>query len=146
MVLNTSTLAHRCRRRGVHPIINTDVRYWRDCVAKLQKGAAANFPPKNENSDNRRLMGPQTRYQNRLRVWRMTTWSPASIFKRRACGPENLSPVPAKEFCNTIGGEAENIHSHGVFRILPSRPGEFHPEPLTDPDLNLSIHPARAID
>ena len=39
----------------------------------------------------------------------------------------------------------------------PSRPGEFHPEaesargiaelhpePLTDPDLNLSIHPARA--
>jgi hypothetical protein len=28
---------------------------------------------------------------------------------------------------------------------LPSRPGELHPEPLTDPDLNLSIHPARAI-
>src|SRR6202030_427375 len=28
-------------------------------------------------------------------------------------------------------------------RKLPSRPGEFHPEPLTDPDLNLSIHPAR---
>ena len=26
----------------------------------------------------------------------------------------------------------------------PSRPGEFHPEPLTEPDLNLSIHPARA--
>src|SRR5438128_5075647 len=30
--------------------------------------------------------------------------------------------------------------------LLPSRPREFHPEPLTDPDLNLSIHPARAID
>ena len=29
--------------------------------------------------------------------------------------------------------------------LLPSRPGEFHPEPLTEPDLNLSIHPARAI-
>src|SRR5258707_10724176 len=28
---------------------------------------------------------------------------------------------------------------------LPSRPGEFHPEPLTDPDLTLSRHPARAI-
>jgi hypothetical protein len=28
---------------------------------------------------------------------------------------------------------------------LPSRPGEFHPEPLTDPDLSLSTHPARAI-
>jgi hypothetical protein len=29
---------------------------------------------------------------------------------------------------------------------MPSRPGEFHPEPLTDPDLILSHHPARAID
>src|SRR6266446_6464918 len=27
---------------------------------------------------------------------------------------------------------------------LPSRPGEFHPESLTDPDLILSHHPARA--
>ena len=30
--------------------------------------------------------------------------------------------------------------------LLPSRPREFHPEPLTDPDLTLSHHPARAID
>jgi hypothetical protein len=28
---------------------------------------------------------------------------------------------------------------------MPSRPREFHPEPLTDPDLILSHHPARAI-
>jgi hypothetical protein len=28
--------------------------------------------------------------------------------------------------------------------LPPSRPGEFHPEALTDPDVNLSIHPARA--
>ena len=27
---------------------------------------------------------------------------------------------------------------------MPSRPGEFHLEPLTDPDLTLSRHPARA--
>jgi hypothetical protein len=27
---------------------------------------------------------------------------------------------------------------------LPGRPGEFRPEPPTDPDVNLSIHPARA--
>jgi len=27
---------------------------------------------------------------------------------------------------------------------VPSRPGEFHPEPLTEPDLTLSRHPARA--
>src|SRR5215470_10648554 len=28
--------------------------------------------------------------------------------------------------------------------VLPGRPGEFHPESPTDPDVNLSIHPARA--
>ena len=27
---------------------------------------------------------------------------------------------------------------------LPGRPGEYHPESPTDPDVNLSIHPARA--
>src|SRR3954449_9773468 len=27
---------------------------------------------------------------------------------------------------------------------LPIRPGEFHPEPLTEPDLSLSTYPARA--
>src|SRR5580692_9094515 len=32
----------------------------------------------------------------------------------------------------------------GFSATLPSRPGEFHPEPLTDPDLTLSRHPARA--
>ena len=33
----------------------------------------------------------------------------------------------------------------GPSRNSPSRPGEFHPEPLTDPDLILSHHPARVI-
>ncbi len=28
--------------------------------------------------------------------------------------------------------------------LLLSRPGEFHPEPLTEPYVNLSIHTARA--
>ena len=28
---------------------------------------------------------------------------------------------------------------------VPSRPGEFHPEPLTEPDVILSHHPAHAI-
>jgi len=37
-----------------------------DSVAKVPKGAAANFPPKSEKSDNRRSIEPQTRYQNRL--------------------------------------------------------------------------------
>jgi hypothetical protein len=43
-------------------------------------------------------------------------------------------------------GKAENAVAVPSRRLLPSRPREFHPEPLTDPDLNLSIHPARAID
>ncbi len=30
--------------------------------------------------------------------------------------------------------------------LLPSRPGESHPEPLTDPDLTLSRHPAHATE
>jgi hypothetical protein len=33
----------------------------------------------------------------------------------------------------------------GLMLKVPSGPGEFHPEPLTQPDVNLSIHPARAI-
>jgi hypothetical protein len=37
-----------------------------DIVAKVPKDAAANFPPKNETSDNCRSTGLQTRYQNRL--------------------------------------------------------------------------------
>jgi hypothetical protein len=36
-----------------------------DSVAKIPKGAAANFPPKEETSDNGRSMQPQTRYRNR---------------------------------------------------------------------------------
>jgi hypothetical protein len=35
-------------------------------VAKVPKGAAANFPPTNETSNNRRSIGLQTRRQNRL--------------------------------------------------------------------------------
>ena len=31
------------------------------------------------------------------------------------------------------------------FKRVPSRPGEFHPEPLTEPDVSLSTHPAPII-
>jgi len=34
--------------------------------------------------------------------------------------------------------------THAKPARLPSRPGGFHPEPRTDPDLNLSIHPVCA--
>jgi hypothetical protein len=73
-----------------------------DIVAKVPKGAAANFLPKNETSDNRRSIGLQTRHQNRLRVWRMAAWSPTSLFNRGTYGSENLSPTSQKDFCNNI--------------------------------------------
>src|SRR5947209_18735467 len=36
------------------------------------------------------------------------------------------------------------MRARQLLPLLPSRPGEFHPEPLTEPDLILSHHPARA--
>ena len=38
---------------------------------------------------------------------------------------------------------ASNFPTH---HILPSRPGELHPEPLTEPCVNLSIYTARATE
>jgi hypothetical protein len=43
--------------------------------------------------------------------------------------------------CVRIGQQI--AHAFGIDG-LPSRPGELHPEPLTDPDVTLSRHPARA--
>jgi hypothetical protein len=60
---------------------------------------------------------------------------------------------PRSNSCGPAG--SENVRSSGYTgsgrptvktALLPSRPGEFRPEPLTDPDLILSHHPARAID
>src|SRR6202045_5156649 len=46
------------------------------------------------------------------------------------------------------GFRAQRKCANGQNRLtrsrMPSRPGELHPEPLTDPDLTLSRHPARA--
>jgi hypothetical protein len=45
----------------------------------------------------------------------------------------------------TVARHQVDEGSPEIDALVPSRPGESHPEPLTDPDLNLSIHPARAI-
>src|SRR5689334_17493128 len=48
---------------------------------------------------------------------------------------------------NVAGGELERHDFMEVIEHqmqLPSRPGEFHPQSLTDPDVRLSPHPARA--
>ena len=48
-----------------------------------------------------------------------------------------VQPAPT---CGTIAaaGVAAELASREV-----SRPGEFHPQPLTDPYVNLSVHTAR---
>src|SRR5450631_3813419 len=51
--------------------------------------------------------------------------------------------------CNRASNDADVSIVAGVgpgnFTPRPSRPGEFHPEPLIEPDLSLSTYPARAI-
>src|SRR5260370_31680914 len=66
-----------------------------DIVAKVPKGGGANFPPNSKTSNNRRPIGLQTRYQTRLCVLRLATWSPR-IINRCTYGSENLSPTSQK--------------------------------------------------
>ena len=54
------------------------------------------------------------------------------------------SGVTSQEILIGPGNAASAIWVNGGQRGTPSRPGEFHPEPLTDPDVRLSPHPARA--
>jgi hypothetical protein len=49
----------------------------------------------------------------------MATWSPTSLFNRRAYGPENLSPTPQKDFCNTIPPEADIVRQTGHVSNVP---------------------------
>jgi hypothetical protein len=48
-------------------------------------------------------------------------------------------PEPRQESRPSVG-------SGSILTKMPSRPGEFHPEPLTEPDLILSHHTARIAD
>ena len=58
----------------------------------------------------------------------------------RECHVRDTECLAPGSFC------AKVLHPSRVSRPvgLPGRPGEFRPEPPTDPDVNLSIHPARA--
>ena len=58
---------------------------------------------------------------------------------RRQILHRQIADALREQFPATAATEPELVAHH-----LPSRPGEFHPEPLTDPDLTLSRHPARA--
>ena len=60
---------------------------------------------------------------------------------------ENVAHRLIRELETQVGHGAHDpvIAPPGIFpRHPPGRPGEFRPEPPTDPDVNLSIHPARA--
>ena len=72
----------------------------------------------------------------------------------RACktSRESILDADGGQFCAPINTprlrdlQATWRRKHGVEGRCrtPSRPGEFHPEPLTEPDMRLSPHPARA--
>src|ERR1700674_1980070 len=59
-----------------------------------------------------------------------------------ACGPR----LPTKDvrYHGEYRGYSGRVPKVGNSPFLPSRPGELHPESLTDPDVILSHHPARA--
>jgi hypothetical protein len=76
------------------------------------------------------------------------------VVRREQCGAVGraalmtaLGHFPALPHCNSNGrftSKSSRNSDKAALALWPSRPGEFHPEPLTDPDLTLSRHPARA--
>src|SRR6266496_5043148 len=54
-------------------------------------------------------------------------------------------PTPNVRFQGEYWGQSGLTADASESTRMPSRPGELHPEPLTEPDLTLSRHPARAI-
>ena len=63
--------------------------------------------------------------------------APAVVVTRRVVTSSGLASLVGSSHCWLT-------RRVRLYNITPSWPGESHPEPLTDPDLNLSIHPARA--
>ena len=56
----------------------------------------------------------------------------------------SFSAFPVLEKADVAADLAEPYRMPSRPGELPSRPGEFRPESLTDPDMILSHHPARA--
>jgi hypothetical protein len=54
--------------------------------------------------------------------------------------PEGNGPFPTAIIVHGGGFARGNKRTY----VTPSRPREFHPEPLTEPDVSLSTYPARA--
>jgi len=76
---------------------------------------------------------PLLHYFRAVRPWdSASVLSPSWLLPLVASPFASVSPVPTFRLTASLASSG------------PSRPEEFHPEPLTDPDVNLSIHPARA--
>src|SRR6516162_8449774 len=80
------------------------------------------------------------RSRNRLR----TFWSSEALSRHGEFRRELVSPGAPLSVCPVLG-KADETADIANSTLMPSRPGEFHPESLTEPDLILSHHPARAI-
>src|SRR6516225_1528773 len=82
---------------------------------------------------------------------RAVSGHPPSCSRRKGHPPVLTSPNPLSTLlqrfaCARLSRPCLPNSCLGVSAMLPSRPGEFHPEPLTDPDVILSHHPARATE
>src|ERR1700752_3413198 len=82
---------------------------------------------------------------------RAVSGHPPSRSRRKGPTPVLTSPNPLSTLlqrfaCARLSRPCLPKSCPGVSATLPSRPGEVHPEPLTDPDLTLSRHPARATE
>src|SRR5271165_5226290 len=84
-----------------------------------------------------------------MRVSRRVHLGPGKVYRAlgKICGPQMHPPRYPHVFSAYLW-HITCFPSHvGKIRVSilrPSRPGELHPEPLTDPDMTLSRHRARA--
>ena len=78
--------------------------------------------------------------------WRVVAYGAGFLLLASPGGLARLPMLMSRSRRSEVrfGERSGNICSLRDLPVLPSRPGEFHPEPLTDPDLTLSRHPARA--
>src|ERR1700727_1681523 len=82
----------------------------------------------------------------RSALMRVSAAIPARPSRRQLLG--SLGLLNDMQYCvfapNVSFGSNASVELSWHVGFTPSRPGEFHPEPLTEPDLILSHHPARA--
>ena len=79
-----------------------------------------------------------------IRVYRVGSKSVSTATTQVPLPLPDKPSIAVLPFQNMSGDSGQEVFADGMVEDMPSRPGEFHPEPLTDPDVILSHHPARA--